>query len=296
MMPDVEEKRENIDEFADMFMTPMGGQEDVKKVDVDDEAGLSKKEKAAKRRAEKQQKGKTGKKKGSRARVEKEEELEVEDVGSEDSEAEAEPEPEDDDGDMTVERGEVKFIPQADEKVNQTPNQIIICGVCNGPAEFCAYFDRWPMCEVWITENYPSILPKSVDVKHQKKKKISTCQLTKEIRVRRAKKGAKVTTRIEGLESYGIQLTKACKAFRTKFAASCSVQKDPAGGQYVEVQGDVCHVVADYEESVLLELFPDADIDMDDVKEMDAVKVKRGGPGNARGRGAQSKAMKFSAA
>jgi len=290
-MDDVEEKRENIDDFAEMFMNQTEGN-DSKKVDNEDEVGLSKKEKAARRRAEKQQKGKAGKKKGG-AKIQHKVE-EVEDVEEKNSEDEKDSDKEYVEGEsQVIERAEIKFIPQSEEKINQSPLPIVICEVCKGPAEFCSYFDRWPMCEVWITENCPALLPVSVDIKHQKKKKINTNQLAKEIRVRRAKKGAKLTTRIEGLESYSIQLSKACKAFRTKFAASCSVQKDPAGGQYVEIQGDVSNAVTDYEESVLLELFPEADIDMDDVKEMDAVKVKRGGPGNARGRGAQSKAMKF---
>jgi density-regulated protein DRP1 len=53
----------------------------------------------------------------------------------------------------------------------------------------------------------------------------------------------KMTTSIQGLEVFGIDLKKASKLFANKFATGASVSKNPQGDDEIVIQGDVAYEV-----------------------------------------------------
>ena len=60
-------------------------------------------------------------------------------------------------------------------------------------------------------------------------------------RVERTKR--KMTTSIQGLEAFSIDLKKASKLFANKFATGASVSKNAAGDDEIVIQGDVAYEV-----------------------------------------------------
>lgn len=60
-------------------------------------------------------------------------------------------------------------------------------------------------------------------------------------RVERTKR--KMTTSVQGLEAFGIDLKKSSKMFANKFATGASVSKNAAGEDEIVIQGDVAYEV-----------------------------------------------------
>ncbi|KAK9897748.1 density-regulated protein DRP1 [Cystobasidium minutum MCA 4210] len=83
----------------------------------------------------------------------------------------------------------------------------------------------------------------------------------------------KMTTSIQGLEVFGIDLKKASKLFANKFATGASVSKNPQGEDEIVIQGDVAYEVEEMllkktgkEGDVFGGKVPEDNIDIIDVK------------------------------
>lgn len=75
-----------------------------------------------------------------------------------------------------------------------------------------------------------------------KTKKKQKPQVVLETNTRNKKK---CITTITGLESFGIKLSEASKAFGKKFACGASVTKSAAGVEQIDMQGDFLHQLAE---------------------------------------------------
>ncbi|EAS36953.3 translation machinery-associated protein 22 [Coccidioides immitis RS] len=152
---------------------------------------------------------------------------------------------------------------------------IVYCGVCSLPPEYCEFGGTAKKCEEWLHENNPSMHQKLyseetiaanlstlsiqareraakdaakkeakaalVETRNQERKAAAKVQIK---RVERNKR--KHVTVIAGLEAHGLDNKKVAKELGKKFATGSSVTKNPAGGEEITVQGDVCEDVLEW--------------------------------------------------
>ncbi|KAJ3734243.1 translation initiation factor SUI1 [Lentinula guzmanii] len=151
---------------------------------------------------------------------------------------------------------------------SRPPVQVLYCGVCTFPVEYCEFGSSLTRCKEWLQEHDLERFNKyySEEALHAK---IGTLSLEAQSKLEQdtAKKEAKAeakadaalkkkmasqvtikriernkrkhVTSVHGLEAFGIDLKKAAKQFASKFATGASVTKNPQGQEEIVVQGDV---------------------------------------------------------
>ncbi|KAI0030692.1 translation initiation factor SUI1, partial [Vararia minispora EC-137] len=163
---------------------------------------------------------------------------------------------------------------QAQEKQVILPLQVLYCGVCSLPVEYCEFGPRFTKCKEWLEKNHPDLYPKyySEEALQAKLGTLSLeaqSKLEKESAKKEAKADAKAdaaqkkklvlqvtikriernkrkfVTSIHGLEVFDVDLKKAAKLFAQRFATGASVTKNAAGIDEIVVQGDVSQEVFD---------------------------------------------------
>eukprot|EP01128_Nolandella_sp_AFSM9_P003683 TRINITY_DN1609_c0_g1_i1.p1 TRINITY_DN1609_c0_g1~~TRINITY_DN1609_c0_g1_i1.p1 ORF type:complete len:191 (+),score=55.72 TRINITY_DN1609_c0_g1_i1:39-575(+) len=131
------------------------------------------------------------------------------------------------------------------------PIEVLYCGVCGYPPEYCEYGITWDKCKVWIEENVPDLLEGLVfDEKNQAKKKkkgpgggrvvSKNPEIVIEL-VERTKR--KRVTYVSGLLDFNIKLNAASKLCRVKFATGCNPAKDRPGS--ITMNGDLQYQCAE---------------------------------------------------
>ncbi|XP_065055195.1 density-regulated protein-like [Rhopilema esculentum] len=144
---------------------------------------------------------------------------------------------------------------QASENVSY-PLNVLYCGVCGLPPEFCEYGPDFDKCKAWLEQHDPSLLTSIANMNldsaegddkdnkkrqtrggkanRQAKKKtaVQKITITKE---QRSKK--KTVTVVNGLSTFEIDLKKASKLFANKFSCGSSV----TGDDEIVIQGDVSY-------------------------------------------------------
>ncbi|KIK63128.1 hypothetical protein GYMLUDRAFT_41447 [Collybiopsis luxurians FD-317 M1] len=148
------------------------------------------------------------------------------------------------------------------------PVQVLYCGVCTFPVEYCEFGSSLTRCKEWLRESNLDAFNKYYS-EEALQTKIGTLSLEAQSKLEQdtAKKEAKAVakadaalkkkmasqvtikriernkrkhvTSIHGLEAFGIDLKKAAKQFASKFATGASVTKNPQGQEEIVVQGDV---------------------------------------------------------
>jgi len=153
------------------------------------------------------------------------------------------------------------------------PVDVLYCGVCSLPAEYCEFGSHLTKCKTWLQENHPAVYDryyseealtaKASALTLEQRNKLAASTAKKESkadakaraeqeklkdrklivkRVERTKR--KYITVIQGLESFNIELKAAAKVFAQKFATGASVAKSAPGTGYTEevvIQGDVAY-------------------------------------------------------
>ncbi|KAJ3164133.1 Translation machinery-associated protein 22 [Geranomyces variabilis] len=139
---------------------------------------------------------------------------------------------------------------------------ILYCGVCTLPIEYCEFAGTVSKCQKWLRNKDEALFAKTwpdIDLsqkleettiddgmtKEQKKAEAKAAQEAKKKanqrvvikRIERSKR--KCVIEVSGLELFGVDLKKAAKLFATKFATGASVTKNPQGTDDIVVQGDV---------------------------------------------------------
>lgn len=167
--------------------------------------------------------------------------------------------------------------------------EVVYCGVCTYPPEYCEFSGKLKRCKIWLQENHAELYEKlysgedaevegvsgklaesSIGEKREEKleKDLLKMQAKQENREQRelAKKlSSKIIIRreartkrksivaISGLEVFEIDMKKLAKTFASKFATGCSVSKNAEKKDEIVIQGDVMEEVENYLHSILAE-------------------------------------------
>ncbi|CAG8447120.1 8623_t:CDS:2 [Ambispora leptoticha] len=163
-----------------------------------------------------------------------------------------------------------------------TAKQVIYCGVCTLPPEYCEFGPTLDKCKKWLQEKHPELYErlhpisaveeqlagtslsetnKQSNDSEEKKKAKEAAKIERELKKKRASKiiitriarnKRKCVTSVNGLENFDIDLKKAAKSFASKFACGSSVVKNNLGNDEIVVQGDVSDELVDF----ILETWP----------------------------------------
>ncbi|OJD29277.1 translation machinery-associated protein 22 [Diplodia corticola] len=153
--------------------------------------------------------------------------------------------------------------------------QVVYCGVCTLPPEYCEFGGTTKKCEEWLQEHHPDMHGRlysadaleanmsSLSVEAQQraekdaKKKAAKAESAaakeaelkahSKVTIKRIERNKrKYVTAIVGLEAFGLELKKVAKDLGKKFATGASVTKLPAGGEEITLQGDLSDDVAEF--------------------------------------------------
>ncbi|RKP37658.1 translation initiation factor SUI1 [Dimargaris cristalligena] len=159
--------------------------------------------------------------------------------------------------------------------MTDAPKNVVYCGVCTFPPEYCEFGASLPRCQKWLEANHPDLftalysvggnvvagekgaldeldsdskkLAKAIGkeeakLKRVQEKKASTMIVIK--RIERTKK--KRVTSVLNLEVFDVELKKAAKQFASRFACGSSVSKNNQNLEEIVIQGDVSEEVKAY--------------------------------------------------
>ncbi|CAI4043829.1 hypothetical protein SKDZ_10G2210 [Saccharomyces kudriavzevii ZP591] len=169
---------------------------------------------------------------------------------------------------------------------------VIYCGVCSYPPEYCEFSGKLKRCKVWLSENHADLFAKlygaednaqeEVEVitnklaessigeareeklekdllriqkkqENREERELAKKLSSKVIIKREARTKKKFIVAISGLEIFDIDMKKLAKTFASKFATGCSVSKNVEKKEEVVIQGDVMDEVEAYIHSLLEE-------------------------------------------
>ncbi|KAL1960679.1 hypothetical protein VTO42DRAFT_6509 [Malbranchea cinnamomea] len=160
---------------------------------------------------------------------------------------------------------------EAATEVHSEPQarQVIYCGVCHLPPEYCEFGGTVKKCEEWLKQNHPdlheqlyseeaiaanlqalSVEARERAAKDAAKKEAKAALAESREQERRAaakvlikrveRNKRKFVTVVSGLEAHGLDNKKIAKELGKKFATGSSVTKAAGGtGEEITVQGDV---------------------------------------------------------
>ncbi|KAE9961537.1 hypothetical protein BLS_001819 [Venturia inaequalis] len=184
--------------------------------------------------------------------------------------------------------------------------QVVYCGVCSLPPEYCEFGGTTKKCEDWLLEHSPELHQKiysedaitqnlstlSVDAQKraekdaQKKASKAAAAESREAEKRASSKvlikriernKRKYVTCVQGLENFNYELKKISKDFGKKFACGSSVTKIPGGGEEITVQGDVAYDIEEWMIDTMKE------IPEDNIEVIEEKKKKGGASATATG-------------
>ncbi|KAJ5549723.1 hypothetical protein N7535_002340 [Penicillium sp. DV-2018c] len=153
--------------------------------------------------------------------------------------------------------------------------QIVYCGVCTLPPEYCEFGGTAKKCEEWLKDNHSDLWDKlysedalnanlstlSVSAQERAAKdaakkeakaaaneaRDSERKAASKIQIKRVERNKrKYVTVVIGLEVFGLENKKIAKDLGKKFATGSSVTRSPAGIEEITVQGDVSDDLRDW--------------------------------------------------
>ncbi|CAH1800585.1 unnamed protein product [Owenia fusiformis] len=161
------------------------------------------------------------------------------------------------------------------------PIEMIYCGECSMPVEYCEYHPNYEKCKEWMAKNLPDELQdlllssKDDGADGDEKKKRQTrggrgvikakkkaAGPQKVCLARQCRQKRKYSTIITGLATYDIDLKVACKALGQKFACGASI----SGPDDITVQGDIKDELWDFIEEKWPQIDEDNIEDLGDLK------------------------------
>ncbi|KAI3447138.1 hypothetical protein Pfo_003803 [Paulownia fortunei] len=164
------------------------------------------------------------------------------------------------------------------------PVQVLYCGVCGLPAEYCEFGPDFEKCKPWLIHNAPDLYPDllkeagakdadkvsdqlqstsiSSDAGSSKPKeevkrlpggKIKKKEKQEVIIEKMTRNKRKCITTVKGLDLFGVKLNDASKKLGKKFATGASVVKGPTEKEQIDVQGDIAYDIVEF----ITETWPD---------------------------------------
>ncbi|KAI0321972.1 translation initiation factor SUI1 [Amylostereum chailletii] len=164
--------------------------------------------------------------------------------------------------------------PSTSEKQAIPPVQVLYCGVCTFPIEYCEFGSSFTKCKEWLGAEHPDVYPKyysdealqaklgTLSLEAQSKLEKDTAKkeakaeakadaakkkkLASQVTIKRIERNKrKYVTSVHGLDAFDVDLKKASKLFAQRFATGASVTKTAAGIDEIVVQGDVSQEIFD---------------------------------------------------
>ncbi|KAK6126797.1 hypothetical protein DH2020_039462 [Rehmannia glutinosa] len=161
------------------------------------------------------------------------------------------------------------------------PVQVLYCGVCGLPAEYCEFGPDFEKCKPWLIQNAPDLYPdilkeagvrdadkvsdqlqstsissdgtnthRSFKPKEEVKRlpggKIKKKERQEVIIEKMTRNKRKSITTVKGLELFGVKLNDASKKLGKKFATGASVVKGPTEKEQIDVQGDISYDIVEF--------------------------------------------------
>ncbi|GLJ15421.1 hypothetical protein SUGI_0253100 [Cryptomeria japonica] len=165
------------------------------------------------------------------------------------------------------------------------PVNVLYCGVCSLPAEYCEFGPDFEKCKPWLIQNAPHLYPdlrreaaekdadKTADelqgvrisgersdfaassagsasnqeeVKRLPGGKIKKKEKPEVIVEKVVRNKRKCVTTVKGLDMFGIKLSDASKKLGKKFASGASVVKGPTEKDQIDVQGDILYDIVEF--------------------------------------------------
>ncbi|EPT03821.1 hypothetical protein FOMPIDRAFT_1022031 [Fomitopsis schrenkii] len=183
------------------------------------------------------------------------------------------------------------------------PVEVLYCGVCTFPVEYCEFGSHLTKCKEWLHETHPDLYEKyyseealhaklgTLSLEAQEKLEKDTAKkeakaeakaeaaqkkkMASQITIKRIERNKrKFVTAVHGLEAFDVDLKKTAKFFAQKFATGASVTKNAQGLDEIVVQGDVS---GDIVEMIEDGAGPLKGIPSDNVVEVEEKKKKGGG-------------------
>ncbi|KAL3535610.1 hypothetical protein ACH5RR_004071 [Cinchona calisaya] len=163
------------------------------------------------------------------------------------------------------------------------PVQVVYCGVCGLPPEYCEFGSDFEKCKPWLIQNAPDLYPdllkeaeakeadkvsgqlqstsisdgsstsKPEEVKRLPGGKVKKKEKQEIIIEKVTRNKRKCITTVKGLELFGVKLSDASKKLGKKFATGASVVKGPTEKEQIDVQGDIAYDIVDF----ITETWPD---------------------------------------
>lgn len=159
---------------------------------------------------------------------------------------------------------------------------VLYCGVCSYPPEFCEFGGSFKKCKEWLQTNEPTVFSQlysdealanatsslSIDREekiHKDLEKLQRKEEAKQERELQLKLSSKVLIKriertkrkhviaISGLEVFDIEPKKLAKTLLTRFATGASVTKNAEKKNEIIIQGDVADECEEYITKLLLE-------------------------------------------
>ncbi|KAL6974540.1 hypothetical protein U1Q18_028726 [Sarracenia purpurea var. burkii] len=169
------------------------------------------------------------------------------------------------------------------------PVQVLYCGVCGLPAEYCEFGPDFEKCKPWLIQNAPDLYPdllkeananeadkvsdhlhstsisdgtassagsstsKPEEVKRLPGGKIKKKEKQEVVIEKVVRNKRKCITTVKGLDLFGVKLSDASKKLGKKFATGASVVKGPTEKEQIDVQGDISYDIVEF----ITETWPD---------------------------------------
>lgn len=162
------------------------------------------------------------------------------------------------------------------------PKEVLYCGVCTFPPEYCEFGLSFNRCKEWLNSNHKEVfdnlyseealanatstlsiekeaaISQDLAKKQQKEEARMERELAKKLsskviikRIERNKR--KHIISISGLEVFDIELKKLSKQLSSKFATGCSITKTADKKEEILVQGDLSDEAKEFIEKLLQE-------------------------------------------
>lgn len=180
------------------------------------------------------------------------------------------------------------------------PKQVMYCGICTFPPEFCEFGLSFARCKSWLQENNVELFNQlysdealanatstlSIEKEEKISKDLQKKQQKEEARVERElqkKLSSKVVIKriernrrkhiisISGLDVFDLELKKLSKTLASKFATGCSIVKNAEKREEILVQGDV----SDEAKEIIEKVLQDKGLDEVKVEQIDDKKITK---------------------
>ncbi|XP_071716534.1 translation machinery-associated protein 22-like isoform X2 [Rutidosis leptorrhynchoides] len=161
------------------------------------------------------------------------------------------------------------------------PVQVLYCGVCGLPAEYCEFGPDFEKCKPWLIQFAPQVyphllqdatgkdietvsnqlqsssisdgnsasgssVPKQEPIKRLPGGKVKKKDKQEVIIEKVTRNKRKSITTLKGLDLFGVKLSDASKKLGKKFATGASVVKGPTEKDQIDVQGDIAYDIVEF--------------------------------------------------